>query len=140
VPLASHALTSNGVSDYVQWALALLSGTVVSVAALTIRRVSALRPYSATAPEQGRTAVHLSETGFSVHGPGQSLSLTWASLCRIAETTEFFLLYLSDVRAVVLPKRAVPNEATEQVRAIRQREEQRIARGFALWGRRFPWG
>ena len=84
--------------------------------------------------------MHLSDTGFSVHGPGQSSNQTWASVSKIAETTEFFLLYLSDVRAVVLPKRAVPNEAAEQLRVIRQREEQRIARGFALWGRRFPWG
>ena len=140
VALAGHELTSRGVPNYMQWALAVLSATSVLLASLAIRWVSALRPYSETATGQGSTTVHLSETGFSVHGPGQSLTAMWASLRRIAETTEFFLLYVSDVRAVVLPKRAVPNEATEQIQAIRQREEQRIARAFALWGRRFPWG
>ena len=89
VALAGHELTSRGVPNYIQWALAVLSATVVFLASLAIRWVSALRPYSETATGQGSTTVHLSETGFSVHGPGQSLSATWASLRRIAETTKF---------------------------------------------------
>ena len=123
-----------------QWFAGLVAATVLSVAFSIMRSTAALRPYSATAAAQGSTTLYLSDTGFRVHEPTRSLQSDWKSLRRIAENREFFLLFVSDIQAVVVPKRAVPTDAAEWLRAMRDERAQRVAREFALWGRRFPWG
>lgn len=90
----------------------------------------------ATAP--GIWTISVGDNSLVVDGPRLCFDVPWLRVRKIAETAEFFTAYASFLRAVVIPKRAVPDEAAQRLRDIQFRKDQEVSRAFAEWGRRFP--
>lgn len=62
--------------------------------------------------------IELERDGYRLRGPSMDVRRTWAVIARMVETRAFFLFFLGPSQAFYLPKRSVPPERLDEVRAF----------------------
>lgn len=100
-------LTFTGSCGLVGAATAAYLGPFFAVRGIRKKSRSAAGPY-----------VYLvGETGIDVQAPGVSLSILWANVVEVYETSAFLLFYVSTASAMLLPKRIVRDDELPSLKA-----------------------
>jgi hypothetical protein len=92
-----------------QWYLLIGGPLFALVGVPLLHRLNVRRQRSGNAALTGQQSITFSPDGFRALGDLQNTSVLWPGVHAVVETRRFFLIYLSELHFVFLPKAVIPD-------------------------------